>query len=67
MFPRAAVSRYPVNKFGTGRLFAAFLTTDCLPLIDFFREPEKVKARNAKTKKAGVTAGLLQFAVERAQ
>jgi hypothetical protein len=66
MFPRAAVSRYPVNKFGTGRLFAAFLTTDCLLLIGFFREPENRGQETAKTKKAGVTAGLLQFAVERA-
>jgi hypothetical protein len=40
MFPRAAVSRYPVNKFGTGRLFAAFLAADCLQWTDFFRESE---------------------------
>jgi hypothetical protein len=40
MFPRAAVSLYPVNKFGTGRLFAAFLTANCSHLTDFFREPE---------------------------
>jgi hypothetical protein len=50
MFPRAAVSLYPVNKFGTGKLFAAFLTVNCLPLTDFFREPEngvrKAKGRH---------------------
>jgi hypothetical protein len=63
VFPRAAVSLYPVNKFGTGRLFAAFLPANCLPLADFFREPEN----GAKNKKAGVKAGLPQFAVESAQ
>jgi hypothetical protein len=35
MFSRAAVSLYPVNKFGTGRLFAAFLAADGLPWMDF--------------------------------
>jgi hypothetical protein len=40
MFSRAAVSRYPVNKFGTGRLFVAFLTNAGLALDGFFREPE---------------------------
>jgi mono/diheme cytochrome c family protein len=63
VFPRAAVSRYPVNKFGTGRAFAAFLTADCLPLLDFFREPEN----DGQKQKAGVKAGLPQFAVECAQ
>jgi hypothetical protein len=63
VFPRAAVSRYPVNKFGTGRLFAAFLAADCLPLTDFFREPEN----GGEKQKAGMKAGLPQFAVESAQ
>jgi hypothetical protein len=47
MFPRAAVSLYPVNKFGTGRLFAAFLTSELLAFDGFFREPEN---RGQKTK-----------------
>jgi hypothetical protein len=63
MFPRAAVSLYPVNKFGSGRLFAAFLPADCLHLTDFFREPEN----GAEKQKAGLKAGLPQFAVARAQ
>jgi hypothetical protein len=63
MFPRAAVSLYPVNKFGTGRPFAAFLTADCSPLTDFFRDPEN----RGQKQKAGVKAGLPQFAVESAQ
>jgi hypothetical protein len=63
VFPRAAVSLYPVNKFGTGRLFAAFLPANCLPLTDFFREPEN----GVQKQKAGVKAGLPQFAVESAQ
>jgi hypothetical protein len=50
VFPRAAVSLYPVNKFGTGRLFAAFLTTKRLSSVDFFREPEN-GGRNSKNKK----------------
>jgi hypothetical protein len=66
MFSRAAVSRYPVNKFGIGRLFAVFLTTDCSLLTDFFREPEN-GARKCQNKKAGVTAGLLQLTVEQVQ
>jgi hypothetical protein len=36
VFPRAAVSLYPVNKFGTGRLFAAFLTSELLAFDGFF-------------------------------
>jgi hypothetical protein len=63
MFPRAAVSLYPVNKFGTGRGFATFLATDCLPLTDFFREPEN----GGQKQKAGIKAGLPQFTVENAQ
>jgi hypothetical protein len=63
VFPRAAVSLYPVNKFGSGRLFAAFLTANCLPLAGFFREPEN----GGQKQKAGVKAGLPQFAVESAQ
>jgi hypothetical protein len=63
MFPRAAVSPYPVNKFGIGRVFAAFLTTDRSLLTDFFREPENDRQKQ----KAGMKAGLLQFAVESAQ
>jgi hypothetical protein len=60
MFPRAAVSLYPVNKFGTGRAFAAFLTADCSPLADFFREPEN----GGQKQKGRHEAGLPQFAVE---
>jgi hypothetical protein len=63
VFPRAAVSRYPVNKFGTGRPFAAFLTAECSPLMDFFRQPEN----QGQKQKAGMKAGLPQFAVETAQ
>jgi hypothetical protein len=63
MFPRAAVSLYPVNKFGTGRLFTAFLAANCLHLTDFFREPEN----DAKKQKAGMKAGLPQLAVESVQ
>jgi hypothetical protein len=63
MFPRAAVSLYPVNKFGSGRLFAAFLTADCLLLTDFSVNRKTV----AKKQKAGMKAGLPQFAVASAQ
>jgi hypothetical protein len=63
MFPRAAVSLYPVNKFGTGRPFAAFLPADCLHSTDFFRETEN----GGEKQKAGMNAGLPQFAVESAQ
>jgi hypothetical protein len=66
MFSRAAVSPYPVNKFGIGKLFAAFLTIDCLLLTDFFREPENVD-KKCKNKEGRCEAGLLQFAVEMAQ
>jgi hypothetical protein len=44
MFSRAAVSRYPVNKFGTGRLFAAFLARIAC-FRGFSREPENEKQR----------------------
>jgi hypothetical protein len=47
-----------------GRPFAAFLAADCLPLTDFFREPEN---GDQKSKKAGMKAGLPQSAVESAQ
>jgi hypothetical protein len=63
MFSRAAVSRYPVNKFGTGRLFAAFLAPQGLPWMDFFREPENGRQKQ----KAGMKAGLPRFEVESAQ
>jgi hypothetical protein len=63
MFPRAAVSLYPVNKFGTGRLFAVFLANGLLAFDGFFRAPENA----AEKQKAGVKAGLPQFAVECAQ
>jgi hypothetical protein len=62
MFSRAAVSLYPVNKFGTGRLFAAFLATDGLP--DRFSASRKTVAEKQK---AGMKAGLPQSAVESAQ
>jgi len=61
MFSRAAVSRYPVNKFGTGRLFAAFLARIALLSADF------PVTRKTKNKKAGMKAGLLQFTVEKDQ
>jgi hypothetical protein len=57
MFSRAAVSRYPVNKFGTGRLFAAFLARIAAS-ADF------PVTRKTKNKKAGMEAGLLQLTVE---
>jgi hypothetical protein len=66
MFPRAAVSLYPVNKFGTGKAFRRIFGEKMLAFDGFFREPEKC-GQGAKTKKAGVKAGLLQFAVESAQ
>jgi hypothetical protein len=63
MFPRATVSPYPVNKFGTGRLFAAFLASGLLAFKGFFREPEN----GGQKQKAGIKAGLPQFAVVSAQ
>jgi hypothetical protein len=66
MFSRAAVSRYPVNKFGTGRLFAAFLAAFLAAdgLLDgFFRESENADQKQ----KAGMKAGLTQLAVENDQ
>jgi hypothetical protein len=36
VFPRAAVSLYPVNKFGTGRPFAVFLANGLLAFDGFF-------------------------------
>jgi hypothetical protein len=48
----------------TGRLFAAFLTAGRLPFDGFFPcEPEN----GAQKQKAGMKAGLPQFAVESAQ
>jgi hypothetical protein len=41
-----------------------FWQTDCLPLMDFFREPENDRQ---KQKKAGMKAGLPQIAVASAQ
>jgi hypothetical protein len=63
MFPGAAVSPYPVNKFGTGRLFVAFLTSELRAFDGFFRKMEN----GDQKQKAGVNAGLPQFAVESAQ
>jgi hypothetical protein len=75
MNPRAAVSRYRVNKFGkTARLCVIFKRR----LFDwrgFFREPESNRdaragqafARRPSRKKAGVKAGLLQVPVEPGQ
>jgi hypothetical protein len=40
-----------------------FWQANCLPLTDFFREPEN----GGQKQKAGVKAGLPQFAVESAQ
>jgi hypothetical protein len=63
VFPGAAVSLYPVNKFGIERLFATILAGDIPPLTDF--------SANRKTRtqsiKAGVNVGLLQLAIEDAQ
>jgi hypothetical protein len=42
MFPRAAVSPYPVNKSGTGGLFAVFLANVLIAFDGFFREPENI-------------------------
>jgi hypothetical protein len=36
MFPRAAVSLYPVNKLGTGSLFAVFLANGLLAFDGLF-------------------------------
>ncbi|MEH2520657.1 hypothetical protein V1279_006230 [Bradyrhizobium sp. AZCC 1610] len=52
-----------LTSLETGRLFAAFLTAGCLPLTDFFREPEN----GGEKQKAGMKTGLSQFAVESAQ
>jgi hypothetical protein len=67
MFPRAAVSPYPVNKFGTGGLFAVSLANVLIAFDEFFPQTGKPGRKNAKTKKAGMKAGLPQFAVVSAQ
>jgi hypothetical protein len=48
MFPRAAVSLYPVNKFGTGRPFAAFFAGGLLAFDGFFRETENGGQKNGR-------------------
>jgi hypothetical protein len=61
MFPRAAVSRYRVNKFGKseGSSSRFFFARRLFP-TDF-----SVKRKTqTKSKKAGAKAGLLQFRVE---
>jgi hypothetical protein len=48
VFPRAAVSLYPVNKFGTGRLFTAFLASELLAFDGFFPRTGKPWPKNKR-------------------
>src|SRR6185312_12556073 len=64
MFPRAAVSLYPVNKFGYRKGFRRIFDSELLAFDGFFPRTGK---RWPKSKKAGVKAGLPQFAVVGAQ
>jgi hypothetical protein len=56
MFPRAAVSRYPVNKLGKFERYSRFLRAGA-GFQGIFRVPENA----GSNKKAGVKAGLSQF------
>jgi hypothetical protein len=63
MFPRAAVSLYPVNKFGTGRGLRHIFGDGLLAFDGFFPRTEN----GGQKQKAGIKAGLPQFTVENAQ
>ena len=60
MFPRAAVSWYPVNKFGKLGRFSRFFGARPVNLTEF-----SANRKSRQSKKAGVTAGLPQSRIER--
>jgi hypothetical protein len=61
VFPGAAVSLYPVNKYGIAWLFVAFLVAKGFAL-SANRKNAGIKT-SIKNKKAGANAGPLQLAV----